>query len=152
MSYSTDVDYGEGEVLPVTRLMPTPESAELMELTRSIVDKELQPLVNEAERSHTFPREVFRTLGRAGLLGLPYPDEYGGGEQPYELYLQVVEEIASAWAAIGVGTSVHALSCFGLFHAGTEEQRRRWLPDMLGGELLGAYCFPRPMPARTRRR
>ncbi|MFT4262382.1 MAG: acyl-CoA dehydrogenase family protein [Nocardioides sp.] len=127
--------------MPAERLMPTEESAELIELTRAIVDKELRPAVDEAERSATFPREVFRTLGRAGLLGLPYPEEYGGGGQPYEVYLQVVEEIASAWAAVGVGVSVHALSCFGLFHAGTEEQRKQWLPDMLGGELLGAYCL-----------
>jgi alkylation response protein AidB-like acyl-CoA dehydrogenase len=98
-------------------------------------------VVDEAERSHTFRRDAFLTLGRAGLLGLPYPEEYGGGGQPYEVYLQVLEEIASAWAAVGVGTSVHALSCFGLYHAGTPEQKERWLPGMLGGELLGAYCL-----------
>ncbi len=95
----------------------------------------------EAEATETFPREVFRTLGRAGLLGLPYPEEYGGGAQPYEVYLQVVEEIATVWASVGVGVSVHALSCFGLATAGTEEQRAKWLPDMLAGELLGAYCL-----------
>ena len=127
--------------MPAERLMPTDESTDLIELTRQIVDKELRPAVDEAERTATFPREVFRTLGRAGLLGLPYPEEYGGGGQPYEVYLQVVEEIASAWAAVGVGVSVHALSGFGLFHAGTDEQRERWMPDMLGGELLGAYCL-----------
>ncbi|HEY0936884.1 MAG TPA: acyl-CoA dehydrogenase family protein [Trebonia sp.] len=127
--------------MPAARLMPTQESADLIELTRSIVDKELSPRVDEAERAHEFPRPVFTTLGRAGLLGLPYPEEYGGGGQPYEVYLQVVEEIASAWAAVGVGVSVHALSCFGLFHAGSGEQKQQWLPDMLGGELLGAYCL-----------
>jgi alkylation response protein AidB-like acyl-CoA dehydrogenase len=127
--------------MPAVRLMPTQESADLIELTRSLVDKELRPAVDEAERSHAFPRGVFTTLGQAGLLSLPYPEEYGGGGQPYEVYLQVLEEIASAWAAVGVGVSVHALSCFGLFHAGSEEQKQRWLPGMLGGELLGAYCL-----------
>jgi alkylation response protein AidB-like acyl-CoA dehydrogenase len=127
--------------VPVERLMPTEESVALIELTRAIADKELRPQVAEAERTHEFPREAFRTLGRAGLLGLPYPEDCGGGGQPYEVYLQVLEEIAAAWAAVGVGVSVHALSCFGLFHAGTEEQRQRWLPDMLSGELLGAYCL-----------
>lgn len=117
------------------------DAADLLALTRDIAAKELAPYVDEAEREATFPRERFRTLGRAGLLGLPYPQEYGGGGQPYEVYLQVVEEIATAWAAVGVGVSVHALSCFGLFHAGTEDQKQRWLPDMLGGELLGAYCL-----------
>ena len=126
--------------MPVERLLDEDE-ADLVALTREIAAKELAPYVDAAERDATFPREAFRTLGRAGLLGLPYPQEYGGGGQPYEVYLQVVEEIATAWAAVGVGVSVHALSCFGLFHAGTPEQKDRWLPDMLGGELLGAYCL-----------
>ena len=125
----------------VNRLMPTPESAELIELTRSIVDRELRPRAGVAERNHAFDREVFRALGRAGLLGLPYPVEYGGGGQPYEVYLQVLEEIGAGWAAVGVGVSVHALSCFGLFERGTDEQKQRWLPEMLGGETLGAYCL-----------
>ena len=127
--------------MPATRFLPDEISAELIELTRSIADKELRPRVDEAERTSAFPREVFTTLGRAGLLSLPYPEEYGGGGQPYEVYLQVVEEIAAAWASMGVGTSVHALSCFGLFTRGTDEQKRDWLPGMLGGELLGAYCL-----------
>ena len=127
--------------MPATRFMPTPESEDLIELTRSIVTRELAPRVVEAERTETFPREVFRTLGRAGLLSLPYPEEYGGGGQPYEVYLQVLEEIGSVWASVGVGVSVHALSCFGLADFGTEEQRQKWLPDMLSGEQLGAYCL-----------
>ena len=53
----------------------------------------------------------------------------------------MLEEIASAWASVGVGVSVHALSCFGLFTAGTDEQKKKWLPDMLSGDLLGAYCL-----------
>ncbi len=121
--------------------MPTPEAEDLIALTRDIAMKELLPRVAEAERTETFPREVFRILGRAGLLSLPYPEEYGGGGQPYEVYLQALGEIGSIWASVGVGTSVHALSCFGLFTAGTEDQRQKWLPDMLSGELLGAYCL-----------
>ncbi|MCL3818146.1 acyl-CoA dehydrogenase family protein [Aeromicrobium wangtongii] len=127
--------------MPAERLMPTEESQDLIELTRSIVDKELRPAVAEIEASGRFPREVFRTLGRAGLLSLPYPEEYGGGDQTYEVYLQALEEIASASASVGVGVSVHALSCFGLFTAGTEEQKQQWLPGMLSGEQLGAYCL-----------
>ncbi|WP_432970849.1 acyl-CoA dehydrogenase family protein [Dactylosporangium sp. CA-233914] len=127
--------------MPVERLMPTQESADLVDLTRSIVARDIRPRVDAFEKAASFPRDVFRTLGRAGLLGLPYPEEYGGAGQPYEVYLQVVEEIAAASASVGVGVSVHTLACFGLLHAGTEEQKRRWLPDMLGGELLGAYCL-----------
>jgi alkylation response protein AidB-like acyl-CoA dehydrogenase len=127
--------------MPVDRLMPTQESADLIELTRSIVDKEMRERVDEAERAGAFPRDVFLVLGRAGLLGLPYPGNFGGGGQPYEVYLQVLEEIGAAWASVGVGVSVHALSCFALFQAGTEEQKQGWLPGLLGGDLLGAYCL-----------
>jgi len=127
--------------MPASRVMPSKETAELIALTRDLAEKELAPKVVQAEADEVFPREVFRTLGQAGILGLPYPEEYGGGGQPYEVYLQVLEEIASTWSSVGVGASVHALSCFGLVNFGTEEQKQKWLPDMLGGELLGAYCL-----------
>ncbi|HEY7722413.1 MAG TPA: acyl-CoA dehydrogenase family protein [Pedococcus sp.] len=131
--------------MPATRLMPTEEGQDLIDLTREICDKELRPRVDEAERaaasSPQLPRDVFRTLGRAGLLSLPYPEELGGGGQPYEVYLQVVEEIASAWMSVAVGVSVHSLTCYPVAQFGTDEQRARLLPDMLSGETLGAYCL-----------
>ena len=117
---------------------------ELLDLTRELADKELRPAVDAAERTGIFPREVFRLLGRSGLLGLPYPERWGGGDQPYEVYLQVVEELARAWLAVGLGVSVHTLTCFPLATAGTPQQQERWLPAMLGGELLGAYCLSEP--------
>ena len=123
------------------RTLPTEEARDLLGLVREIAAKELAPRSAEAEASETFPRDVFRLLGQAGLLSLPYPEEHGGGGQPYEVYLQVLEEIGAVWSSVGVGVSVHALSCFGLAHHGTDEQRQRWLPDMLGGDLLGAYCL-----------
>lgn len=130
--------------MPVTRLLPTPESADLIKLVREIAHRELAPKVDTAEAEARFPREVFRTLGAAGLLSLPYPEEHGGGCQPYEVYLQVLEEIGAVWASVGVGVSVHVLSCFGLAMFGTEEQKAEWLPDMLGGDLLGAYALSEP--------
>ncbi|MCW2825714.1 MAG: acyl-CoA dehydrogenase [Aeromicrobium sp.] len=127
--------------MPAERLMPSEESQDLIELTRDIVGKELRPVIADLDARAEFPRDVFRTLGRAGLMSLPYPEEVGGGGQTYEVYLQALEEIASASASVGVGVSVHALSCFGLFTAGTEEQKLQWLPGMLSGEQLGAYCL-----------
>jgi glutaryl-CoA dehydrogenase len=87
---------------------------------------------------------VFGTLGKAGLLGLPFPERYGGAGQPYEVYLQVLEEIGARWASVGVGVSVQSLTCFPLLNYGTEEQRERWLPELIGGDLLGAYCLSEP--------
>ena len=130
--------------MPARRVLDTEEHADLLRLTREIVTTELAPLVADAERDEVFPREAFRTLGRAGLLGLPYPEDLGGGGVPYEVYLQVLEEIGTVWASVGVGTSVHALSCFALATRGTPEQQQRWLPDFLAGDLLGAYCLSEP--------
>jgi alkylation response protein AidB-like acyl-CoA dehydrogenase len=128
----------------VARLLPTPEAHDLLELAEELADKELAPKVDDFEQRGEFPREIIRTLGRSGLLGLPYPAEYGGGEQPYEVYLQVLEVLAMRWVAVAEAVSVHTLACFPLAYHGTPEQKDRWLPDMLGGELLGAYCLSEP--------
>jgi alkylation response protein AidB-like acyl-CoA dehydrogenase len=130
--------------MSVDRLLPTREAYDLLDLTRDLVAKELAPRAAEDEAAGRFPREVFATLGAAGLLSLPYPEEYGGGAQPYEVYLQMLEEIAAAWLTVGVGTSVHSLSVYGIANAGTEAQHKRLLPDALGGALLGAYCLSEP--------
>jgi len=127
--------------VPVDRELPTPEAADLLALTREIADGELAPRAATYEREERFPREVFRLLGDAGLMGLPFGEDVGGGGQPYEVYLQVVEELAARWASVALGVSVHTLSCFPIDRFGTEAQRRDLLPDMVGGQLLGAYCL-----------
>jgi alkylation response protein AidB-like acyl-CoA dehydrogenase len=128
-------------VPPVVRSLPSAEAEALLELTRDLAAAELAPRVADMEERAEFPREVFRTLGKAGLLGLPYDESFGGGGQPYEVYLQVLEELSRAWLAVGLGVSVHTLSCYPLSAFGSAEQKGRWLPDMLGGDLLGAYCL-----------
>jgi alkylation response protein AidB-like acyl-CoA dehydrogenase len=130
--------------MTVERTLPTEEAEQLLGLTRELCRDELAPQAAAAEAEGRFPREVFRTLGKAGLLGLPYAEQYGGGDQPYEVYLQVVEEIAAVWASVAEGVSVHTLACFPLAQFGSSEQRDRWLPDMVGGDLLGAYCLSEP--------
>src|SRR6188472_4379755 len=131
--------------MPATRLMPTDDATDLIELTREICRKDLAPKVDDAERARTFPQDAFRTLGRAGLLSLPYPEEFGGADQPYEVYLQVVEEIASVWMSVAVGVSVHSLTAYPVASWGTVAQREALLPGMLGGDQLGAYCLSEPM-------
>ena len=129
--------------------MPAEEAQDLIDLTREICDKELRPKVDEAERAaatdESFPTDVFRTLGAAGLLSLPQPEEFGGYGQPYEVYLQVVEEIASAWMSVAVGVSVHSLTAYPVTTFGTQEQKEALLPGMLSGNQLGAYCLSEPL-------
>ncbi len=124
----------------VERELPSDEARALISLVREVADAELAPRAAQAEARAEFPREQFRLLGRLGLLGLAYPEEVGGGGQPSQVYLQVIEEIAARWATVAVGMSVHALACFPLATSGTAKQQRL-LPDLLGGEMLGAYCL-----------
>ncbi|MGV0643891.1 acyl-CoA dehydrogenase family protein [Mycolicibacterium sp. XJ879] len=130
--------------MPVDRLLPTDEAHDLIALTRDIADKVLDPIVDAHEKAETYPDGVFGALGSAGLLSLPQPEEWGGGGQPYEVYLQVLEEIAARWAAVAVAVSVHSLSSHPLLAFGSEEQKKRWLPQMLSGEQIGAYSLSEP--------
>jgi alkylation response protein AidB-like acyl-CoA dehydrogenase len=125
----------------VTRLMPSQESVDLMAMVEGFAAAELRPKAAESEANSAFPREVFTAMGELGLLALPFDEEYGGGQQSYEVVLQSLEEVARAWLSVGVSLSVHYLSCFAVANYGTPEQRERWLPDMVGGSLLGGYCL-----------
>jgi alkylation response protein AidB-like acyl-CoA dehydrogenase len=125
--------------------MPTEEAADLIELTREICRKDLAPQVDAAERAREFPEKAFHTLGQAGLLSLPYPEDFGGADQPYEVYLQVVEEIASVWMSLAVGVSVHSLTAYPVAAHGTDEQKAALLTGMLSGGQLGAYCLSEPL-------
>ena len=149
--------------MPASRVLPTDEAADLVRLVRELADRSCTPAPPSDEASETFPRDIFTMLGRVGVLGLPYAEEYGGGGQPYEVYLQVLEEIARVWASVGVGVSVHALSCFGLVTRGTEEQKqalpagharrrpaRRLLP-VRGARRLRPGRDAHPGPPRRRR-
>ncbi|MBW1603610.1 acyl-CoA dehydrogenase family protein [Streptomyces sp. JJ66] len=129
---------------PVDRRLPTEESEDLLTLVRDLVQREIRPVAAQEEDAGRFPRQTFALLSRSGLLGLPYPEEYGGGEQPYEVYLQMLEELAAARLTVGLGVSVHSLACHGLAAFGSKEQHAEYLPGMLGGGLLGAYCLSEP--------
>ena len=125
----------------VDRVLPSAEGAELVDLVREIATQELAPRAAAAEAAAEFPRDAFTLLGEAGVLGMPYPEELGGSGQPYEVYLQALEEIASAWMSVGVGVAVHILSCHALHRFGTPDQQAELLAPMLAGDLLGAYAL-----------
>ncbi|GHF83986.1 acyl-CoA dehydrogenase family protein [Streptomyces griseosporeus] len=130
--------------MPVDRHLPSDEARDLLALVRDIAHREVAPTAAAEEDAGRFPRELFRLLSESGLLGLPYPAEHGGGDQPYEVYLQVLEELAAARLTVGLGVSVHTLSCHALAAYGTKQQRAEHLPGMLGQGLLGAYCLSEP--------
>ena len=130
--------------MAVDRLLPTPEARDLLAVVREIAKDKLAPRAAQAEADAAFPRDVFHLLGQTGLMSLPFDEADGGGGQPYEVYLQVLEEIAAAWMSVAVDMSVHTLSSSAMARFGTEQQRERWLPDMLSGAQLGAYALSEP--------
>jgi hypothetical protein len=144
--------------MPAERLLPSAEAEEIVATARRFAQTELSPRAAADEAAGRFPRDVFRRLGELGFLGMPYPEEVGGAGQPYEVYLQALEEIGGAWASVGVGLSVHIMSCYPLATWGTAAQKERRLGEMLAGDLLGGYCLSEaqagsdPAAMRTRAR
>lgn len=117
---------------------------QLLDTVRTFAEKEVAPKAAEYEEAARFPRDVFDELAELGLMGLPFPEDVGGGGLPYATYLEVVEELARAWLTVGLGLSVHTLSTWGIERHATDEQRRRLVPDMVSGRLLGAYSLSEP--------
>ena len=120
------------------------EQEALLDLVRDIARREIAPYADEREREGSFPRAAFDALGKAGLLGLVYPEEFGGAAQPTWVYLLMLEELAAAHLAVGLGVSVQTLTMFPTFAYGTDEQRATWLPPACSGEWIGAYCLSEP--------
>ena len=158
------LDWLDGAVpTTVDRLLPTEEAEALLELTRELAAKELAPQVHDAEEKGEFPAAAYALLGKSGLLSLPFAEEDGGGGQPYEVYLQVVEEIAAVWPSVAVGLSVHTLTASVVAAnatpgaardlAAADARRRvarRLLPLRAAGRLR-RQRHPDPRSARRRR-
>jgi alkylation response protein AidB-like acyl-CoA dehydrogenase len=144
--------------LPAERLLPDAEAEAVVGLARDFAAAELAPRAGLAESAAEFPRDAFLQLGELGFLGMPYSESAGGGGLSHEVYLQALEELASAWATVGVGVSVHVMSCYPLATRGSDEQKERWLAELLAGDLLGGYCLSEsdagsdPAAMRTRAR
>src|SRR5579862_6735145 len=101
---------------------------------------ELDPIVDELEREHRFPLDVFRKLGELGYLGAAIPEEYGGSGLDLTSYMILVEELARVSPAFAMDVMVHAgaIAYGGIYLQGTEEQRRAFLPRMCAGDAIGA--------------
>ena len=126
------------------RLLPNDDAREMLTMVRRFAQTELAPRAAAAEKAAEFPREQIRELGELGLLAMPYPEEHGGLDLGYEVYLQALEEIATGWMTVGIAVSVHVMTCFAIANDATPEQRKEFLPGMLGGDQLGAYCLSEP--------
>jgi alkylation response protein AidB-like acyl-CoA dehydrogenase len=120
------------------------EQGALARMVREFADEVLAPAAPEYEDRSEDPTALYKQLAELDLTGIPYPETYGGGGQPYSTYLVVVEEIARAYVGVAIGLSVHTLCAFAVSEFGSEELKRDVLARLCTGEWFGAYSLSEP--------
>lgn len=117
----------------------------LQEMCRNFAEKELKPIAGEIDEEEKFPVETVEKLGRYGFMGIPMPKEYGGQGADTLAYVLSVEELAKACLATTTIYTAHTSLCaHPIYQFGTEDQKRRYLPDLNSGRKLGAFGFTEP--------
>ncbi|MDQ3877646.1 MAG: acyl-CoA dehydrogenase family protein [Actinomycetota bacterium] len=116
----------------------------IAELVREFASEQAAPQAAAFEERSEDPLPLYRQLAELGLTGVPFPEEYGGGGQPYETYLLVIEELARAYVALAIGLSVHTLCAFAINTFGTDAQKKELLERLAGGDAFGAYSLSEP--------
>ncbi|MBW1603110.1 acyl-CoA dehydrogenase family protein [Streptomyces sp. JJ66] len=123
----------------------SPEHEELRRTVEEFAHDVVAPKIGDFYERHEFPYEIVREMGRMGLFGLPFPEEYGGMGGDYLALCLALEELARVDSSVAItleaGVSLGAMPIH-LF--GTEEQKRAWLPRLCSGELLGAFGLTEP--------
>ena len=123
----------------------TPEERDIIYMVREFCMKEVLPIAAELDEEERFPSETMKKLADMGMMGLAFPEEYGGAGITYLTYIAVCEEIAKFCASTSVTLSAHSsLCCTPIFDYGTEEQRQKYLVPLLAGEHLGAFALTEP--------
>ena len=123
----------------------TEEQRMVQETVRRFVEKEVKPVVSRMDHQGIFPRELVQRLAGIGLMGAFVPQPYGGAGMDLLSYVVAMEEISKAWAALSVIMSVNnSLVCDPIIRFGSELQKRKYLPRLAGGEILGCYALTEP--------
>jgi len=132
--------------MPAILDLPVTEEQELLRDTvRDFARTELLPQAIEIDRESRFPVETFKHLAELGILGLPIPEEYEGAGLDSQTTVMVVEELARVCGSTALGVAAHTSLClWPIFAFGTEEQRRRYVPDLASGRKLGAFGLTEP--------
>lgn len=123
----------------------TDEQKMLKEMTADFARDVLGPVAREYNEQHKFPTEEIKQAGELGLMGIAYPDEYEGAGMDFVSYMLAVEEVSKICASSGVIISAHSsLCCDPIFRFGTEEQKKKYLPDLVTGRKIGAFGLTEP--------
>lgn len=117
----------------------------IAEMVRNFGDKHIRPKMMEWDESQEFPIEVFKEMGKLGLMGVLVPEEYGGSGFGYYEYVTAIEELAKIDGSIGLSMAAHNSLCTGhILSFGNEEQKKRWLPKLASAEWIGAWGLTEP--------
>ena len=123
----------------------TPQEQLFLEMIRSFAEKEVKPLAAEIDEQERFPIETVKKMGEIGLMGIPFPVEYGGAGGTNVMYSMAVEELSRVCATTGVVLSAHTSLCAApIYENGTEEQKMKYLPKLCSGEWIGAFGLTEP--------
>uniref|UniRef100_UPI00280522C2 acyl-CoA dehydrogenase n=1 Tax=uncultured Porphyromonas sp. TaxID=159274 RepID=UPI00280522C2 len=123
----------------------TPQEQLFLEMIRSFAEKEVKPLAAEIDEQERFPIETVKKMGEIGLMGIPFPVEYGGAGGTNVMYSMAVEELSRVCATTGVVLSAHTSLCAApIYENGTEEQKTKYLPKLCSGEWIGAFGLTEP--------
>ncbi len=121
------------------------EQQMVKKMLREFAEKEIAPIAGEIDEKAIYPCETIGKLAKLGLMGMPFPEEYGGAGTDYMTYIMAIEEISKTDASHGVIIQTHnALCCWPIYTYGTEEQKKKYLPDLLSGKKLGAFGLTEP--------
>ena len=119
---------------------PAPEQEQFRAVVRDFAESEIAPHAEAWDRDHTFPVDAVQKMGKLGLFGLPFPEEYGGGGADYLTYCIAIEEIARVDASMAITLEAGvSLGAAPFFYSGTEDQKQEYLVPMIAGEVLGAF-------------
>src|SRR5215218_6115451 len=121
------------------------EQREIQRLARDFADGEVRPAAEELDRTKRFPYEIVEKLGKLGLMGVPHPQEYGGGGADNLSYTLAIEELARVDSSVGITVAAHtSLGTWPIVAFGSEEQKQSWLPQLTSGERLAAFGLTEP--------
>ena len=117
----------------------------IQKMYREFAEKEIKPLAEEIDENERFPKESVQKMADNGMLGIPFPEEYGGEEGDYLSYVLAVEELSKVCASTGVTLSAHtSLGAAPIYDWGTDEQKQKFLTPLASGECLGAFGLTEP--------
>ena len=112
----------------------------IAQMVRDFAEKNVRPYVMEWDEAQFFPREMFREMGKLGLLGVLVPEEYGGSGLGYFEYVTAIVELSKVCGSVGLSMAAHNSLCTGhIMYFGNDEQKKRWLPKLATGEWMGAW-------------